>query len=424
MSWLNELKDEIVFKSPNGNNFYALWRQNESRFEKKLGIFSIPKFNGDIVQDMGSKSLYYPITAYFDGMSHNRDAKEFIESLSTEFGQWEVVHPVKGPLILQLISCREIMNPVDNGNYTGFEMEWIKPANLTRLISLEELAAAIISAVLVLAEDLTTQLKQIRSDAYATIQSVINTLNKIAGFMDSVISEIAATVALAQESYNSARAAFDNAIENFGIGNSDPSDIASAMVDMATAPLQATTDFTTVYTGYSTLTADIITLAPENTSDEDYNVAQSQDFGVSVSLLAIGQSITTSVFASRSEIISAMENLKTVFDDSVNAMDLVQDAFSSVRIDFQYYSQSQSYTSLLNLYTLLMRYLIGQFYNLKSEKIFTLKNRRSPLEIAVTEYGELGEDDFYYDLFLTSNHLSGKDILLLPAGREVLVYVG
>lgn len=424
MSWMNELKDEIVFKSPNGNNFYALWRQNELNFEKKLGIFEIPKFNGSIVQDMGTKSIRYPITAYFDGMSHNRDAKEFTEALSTEYGQWEVVHPVKGPLILQLISCREIMNPVENGNYTGFEMEWIKPANLTRLISLEELAAAIVSAVLVLAEDLTTQLKQLRADAYATIQAAINTFNSIAGFMDSVIAEIAATVALAEEAYNSARAAFDNAIENFEIGNTDPTDIANAMIDMATAPLQATTDFTTVYTNYSNLTDDILTLEPENTSEEDYNIAQTQEFGVSVSLLAIGQSIISSEFASRTEVICAMENLQTILENSVNAMDLIQDAFSSERIDFQYFSQSQSYTSLLNLYTLLMRYLISQFYNLKSEKIFTLKNRRSPLEIAVTEYGELGEDDFYYNLFLTSNNLSGKDILLLPAGREVLVYVG
>ena len=63
-------------------------------------------------------------------------------------------------------------------------------------------------------------------------------------------------------------------------------------------------------------------------------------------------------------------------------------------------------------------------YNLKAEKRFTLKKARSPLEIAVTEYGELGENDFYYNLFLDSNELTGHEIRLLPAGKEVVVYVG
>lgn len=94
-----------------------------------------------------------------------------------------------------------------------------------------------------------------------------------------------------------------------------------------------------------------------------------------------------------------------------------------IDIDKQYFSQTATYTSIVNLYTIAMQLLLSQFYNLKTEKRITLKTPRSPIEITVTEYGSLGIDDFYYNLFLTSNNLTGSEILLLPAGKEVVIYV-
>jgi hypothetical protein len=87
-------------------------------------------------------------------------------------------------------------------------------------------------------------------------------------------------------------------------------------------------------------------------------------------------------------------------------------------IDKQFISQSVGYSTVQNLYALTMQYLLSQFFNLKTEKRFTLKNKRSPLEITVTEYGTL--DD--YDLFIESNQLSGDEILILPAGKEIVIY--
>ena len=87
-------------------------------------------------------------------------------------------------------------------------------------------------------------------------------------------------------------------------------------------------------------------------------------------------------------------------------------------IDKQFISQSVGYSTVQNLYALTMQYLLSQFFNLKTEKRFTLKNKRSPLEITVTEYGTL--DD--YDLFIESNELAGDEILILPAGKEIVIY--
>jgi hypothetical protein len=91
-------------------------------------------------------------------------------------------------------------------------------------------------------------------------------------------------------------------------------------------------------------------------------------------------------------------------------------------INKQYIANSQNYTSIQKTFSLTMQYLISQFFNLKSEKRFTLKNPRSPLEITVTEYGSLGENEENYQLFIDSNQLSGKEILILPAGKEIVIY--
>ncbi len=56
-------------------------------------------------------------------------------------------------------------------------------------------------------------------------------------------------------------------------------------------------------------------------------------------------------------------------------------------------------------------------------KRFTLSRPRAPIEITISEYGELGPEDSYLDLFIASNHLRSDEVILLPAGREVVVYV-
>jgi hypothetical protein len=118
-----------------------------------------------------------------------------------------------------------------------------------------------------------------------------------------------------------------------------------------------------------------------------------------------------------------MENIQMLFDETVEAIETAQDNFSDLDIDEQYFSQTKTYTSLINLYTLCYQYLLTQFYNLAVEKVIVLDRPRSPLEITVSEYGELGNNDENYELLIKSNHLTGMDILLLAAGREVVIYV-
>jgi prophage DNA circulation protein len=422
MSWENETKEFIKCTSPEGNVFEGLWIRDDKSNEKKLGIFSPPKFNGDIIQDMGVKSDTHAFSIYFQGLSHHRTAQDFDRALK-ETGQWEIIHPVDGPLILQLVSWQQKIDPISSGNVTEFTTTWLEPANQQRLISAAELSGSILSQVLNTIEDAQAVLQQLRADLYADIQALVNAVNQATGAFDKILTELTATNAIAQDAYTEANTALANAINTFGIGNTDPSDIAEALAEMAIAPLVATEDFVSRLTVYQNLSTDLFTYIPSGTTSEDYNKCITQEYTTTLSLIAVAQIVATSDFASRSEVISAMENIQTLFDETVEAIETAQDNFSDLDIDEQYFSQTKTYTSLINLYTLCFQYLLTQFYNLAVEKVIVLDQPRSPLEITVTEYGELGDNDENYELLIKSNHLTGMDILLLAAGREVVIYV-
>jgi prophage DNA circulation protein len=420
MSWENEVKEDISFTTPSGNFFFAHWRRDARSQEKKLGILSVPKSDGDIVQDLGVKSTLWPLTIYFQGPFHHFFANRFMQAFK-ERGQWEVVHPVEGNLILQPIKFQENIDSIEE-NVTEFETEWIEPANIERLVSPDELATSILSTIQVLIEDSATLLNQVRSDAYALINSTINQMNSIGGAMNTIIQELAATDAILSESYNAAKASFNTALANYGIG-SDTDDIAEAQTDMATIPTESSDDYSSRFDSYKRLTEDIYGNVPDLITEEDFNKMKCIDFGVSISLMAIARIIATSVFNSRSEVITAIENITDILNNSINAIEDIQENFSVLKVEKQYYSITTTYTSLINTFTLCFQYLIQQFYNLKVEKTIKLKNDRSPIEITVTEYGSMGPDDSNYDLFLESNELTANEILLLKAGREVVIYV-
>lgn len=421
MTWQSQTREYILFVSPENNVFSALWKNNERSFEKKLGQFDPPKFRGTYVQDMDVKSTVYPLTVYFEGATHYSTANKFYDALFKEKGQWEITHPTKGVLILQLVSAREIINPIDDGNFTGFETQWIEPANIERFISAPELGVLVLLEILNAISDGIAQAQQLKADLYSAVQSAINTMNQITGFVDSVMSEIAALQTLINDSWNEAKNSYDNLITAFQTNPFDTDtieELSQSVVDIISIPLEASDSYDTRMSLYNELSENFYTLAPGNTGFEDYNRIVFLEIGIISVMISYSRIIVTSNFTTRVQVINAMDNLTTFFNDLINFIESVQERFEGKDIDLQYFSASKCYTSIQNVFALTIKYLLTQFFNLKTEKRFTLKRDRHPLEITVTEYGDAEQ----YDLFINSNNLSGKEILLLPAGSEVVIY--
>ncbi len=330
MTWVTSTRETIIFISPELNTFSALWKNNDRSGEKNLGIFSAPDMNGEIVQDKGRKSVKYPLTVFFEGFNHYSDANKFFKALGDEKGQWEIIHPTKGSLILQLIDYKELIDPVGTGNYTVFETNWIEPANIERLIAPDEFGALLLLEILDTISNAIAAVQQLRADLYSAVQSALATIDKVKGLTDKIMSEFAATQDLINDAWNQAKETLEIMQEEFQEAASDPEvveDLLDAFFDLITIPLQAGDDYTTRTALYTELIDAIITAAPTETTPEGYNASLFHEFAMVSTLCALCQIIATTNFSTRTEVVNAIDNLSLKFTEVIESLETIQDRF-------------------------------------------------------------------------------------------------
>jgi prophage DNA circulation protein len=112
-----------------GNGFFAKWKGDPRSLEKRIGEFGFPGRPGSIIQDLATKAARYTLTIFFDGADNDIESQRFFDTVQNESGAWLVDHPVYGPIELQPLSVREMSNPVDSGNVTEMQTEWVEPLN-------------------------------------------------------------------------------------------------------------------------------------------------------------------------------------------------------------------------------------------------------------------------------------------------------
>jgi hypothetical protein len=195
--------------------------------------------------------------------------------------------------------------------------------------------------------------------------------------------------------------------------------------NMIQIPLLASNDVFERLNTYAEIADDILAILPEieDTSPEAVNVTLVVEMSIIAILVAMAEIVTTGLLQTRAQTIEAANFLIEKLESYTESLDDRQVVFQENQIDRQYFSQLQSYSSAAKLISAAIQYLLLAAFNLRVEKRFTLSEPRVPIEIAISEYGDLGEDDSNLDLFIDANKLKGNEILLLPAGREVVVYV-
>lgn len=440
-NWRDRLQKEIVLLSPEGNEFRAKWRGSPRTKPKKLGVLRFPKIKGDIVQDLDVQSSLHSITFYFDGENNDTEAAAFYAACD-ERGNWEITHPVHGFFGLQLVSVTELDNPVESGNITEINTEWIEPIDPIELKTARELAGIIdakaddlnISAAQQFANTLLTASETLRGSIEATTNGIGRVTNLVLGPLFTTVD------------------ALDNAVNAIQQGITDTHNqtvlqvnaLAGQVQNLVNLPLFATNQLERRINAYSDLITGLSaqlpggdeSLLPDTTGDDSkINSAATLELAMSAAIASIGNIITTTIvsprglgpddtgaLATKGQAITAINNITALFNEMVDNLETAQDLFSDNDIDDQYYSQSESYTDAVNLIHLTIEYLLSIAFNLAVERRFTIDRPRTPIEITITEYGSLGENDSYLDLFIRSNDLIGKDIVLLPRGKEVVIY--
>ena len=420
MSWLDRMRPEIKLTSPSGAVFNALWRKSTRTKEKKLGIFQYPKVRGAVIQDLDVGPVRYPLTIFFEGADNDLEAARFFEACS-ETGLWDVIHPVHGALVLQLASCAENTDPLDSGNLTQFNTNWLEPVTEAQLPSESQLQGEIANQIQVLNSSASDQLEaNVAQETAGESSAFQNAVNSVTAAVDTALGPLRDLNDEVQAQMSSIKSGIDAAL---AVVPMDILSLAGQITELIQLPALAIADVEARIDSYQNLANEIFNLSPSTADKEGRNIVSVQELALVAGLGAVTGISSTGELASRTQSIELVEFNSALLNDIVNNLDATQEAFIDTPIDIQYFSQSDSFSSSSLLTAQTIALLLQRLFSLAIEKRFILKTRRSPIEITITEYGSLGENDINFDLFISTNNLNGNEIIILEAGREVVVYV-
>lgn len=415
-TWRDRLSPTIELTAPDGTLFSAKWRGDPRSGEKRLGIFSGPGWPGNIIQDLGVESDRYTFTIYFEGKDHDVYAAAFHETCK-QSGAWIVNHPVHGVVELYLVRWTETDDPTESGNVTEFSTEWVEPIDETTLQTARQMAGIVDDTVMEYAaisggwyED------TVYADTYGEQATCGQTAERLASAADTQLGDLARGNADVRSSYNSSQEGLADAVAS---PTFDPGSIAGNLRGIIQTPALGSTNVADRLSAYSDYIDDAIAMLPTGTSRKCANKIATVEASLDAALGAVCRVVTTGSLPTRSAAISAAQSIVEMLSRVTNALDDSAAQFNDLRIDRQYFSQSQTYQAAVAAISSAVNYLMIAAFDLAIEKRFKLPKPKTPLQIVIEEYG----DDTRLDEFIEANGLRSYDVIWLDAGREVVVYV-
>jgi len=419
--WRSRLRETVELTSPEGNSFSAKWQSGPRSIEKKLGIFLYPKVKGNIVQDLDINSARYTINLFFEGSDHDKTAADFFRACG-ERGTWTVIHPVHGFVDLQLVSAKEVNDPIRSANITEFQTDWIESIDPLTLKTKAELIAEIEEKVKDLnvsaAQQFADNLNQNANEFSRAVQSATE---KAVLISDVATKPLFDSIDALDTTITAIQSAINDTITQTTILTDG---LAGQLQQLTQLPALGNGDARSKFNAFDDLVDSAADILPATVTKPQIakNEASVAELSMVSAIGSIAISAVQSTLGTRVEAVSLAEFATDFLDKVTETLDNSQADFQDTDFVDQYFSQTQSFDQAVNLIATVNTYLRTVAPSLRVEKRFTIDRPRSPIEITITEYGDLGDNDSNFDLFIDTNGLKGDQILLLDRNTEVVIY--
>jgi hypothetical protein len=420
---MQRLQPLITLTAPNGVTQYSCyWRGDDISGAKAVPQFRYPLYDGVKVQDLGADGLSWPLTLTFEGDNNDLTAMAFAKDFLAQRGNWAVQHPVYGTHNLQGITVKILAHPVDSGNITQVETTWIEPADDSIGTSVGELGAQIVAQAETANASAQAELAQINTAATNISQTVFSGLQQGLNFLGlSTLQSIVATASLVQGAISQTYQQLVAAIAAPGLALDTLAQLFQTIVQ---APAAVAATETALVAGYTQFIGDIVDSITGLITPSGIAATQTNEMILGAAVTGACLAVANNAPATREEAVTAINNISSLWQDVLSALDAVQNASAANDITQSYVTFSTTYTDLAQLVGLTLQYLLSVIFDLKVAYTFTLDRPRVPFEIACTEYGSEYDaaGNSYVDLFIASNHLTGESVMLLYPGTQVTIY--
>ncbi len=442
MSWQDRIQ-QGSYRSPD-NVLYDFDFEEVSRvIEKRTTAFSFIGVNESYVQDNGYGSRKYPMRCFFTGDDHDKEATVF-EAALLEFGVGKLYHPLYGTFdVVPFGTITRRNSLVQNANQSVVEVTFWTTTGVvypsSDLSPKNEVFAAIDNFDVAAAESyedtvdvgspfeafeggldqFTLKSSQLRGTVEAQIATANEYLRKPAEATEAVTREFRAW----QQTINAGI--------NTLVGT--PFLLAQQLGNLIKAPARAVIGIENRINSYidfgraiTSSTAGTPWLSPSAAAQprrqtQIANDWRTADLTAMYALVASALAAVESTYRTKSEALSVADVLLSELDVLAAWRDQGYAAFTGADLGspIEALDDGRAWAEASNTIYLCAGYLVDLAFSLSQERTIVLDRPRTIIDLAAELYGSV---DDRLDFLISSNDLTGSEILELPRGKEIMWY--
>jgi len=417
--WQGRVK-EAAYSSPTGVRVPFLFEDVSRETTLRTAEFQFSGLDESYIQQNGFGARKYPLRCIFSGSSHDKDATQFEYALLTK-GIGELEHPFYGTFaVVPVGSFTRRDDLVSGANQTIIEVTFsttlasVYPAGQGYPVS--EIEASLGSftdaanETFAATAELDTISKQ--ADFKATVRGV---LKDIRGAF-ATVGGITAT----------ARRAFEDQVRlvNEGLDTlvGSPLVLAQQISNLVLAPARALEGLVGRIDGYGRMLQGIVGNHSSTQGDSatlpDAIASKRNEFRLSdlVATTAVAGSVhstTDTKFTTRPQALRAAEGVMSQLAQAIVWRDERLAALEQI-------DTGEAYQTLQEAVSQAAGFLVVSSFSLVPERRIVIDRDRTILDLCAEIYGTTSNERL--DFLITSNDLSGSEILELKRGTAVLYY--
>ncbi len=418
MSWQDRLR-EAAYTSPAGERFVLQYEDVRLQVTKRTAGFDFPGLDGTHVQDNGRSGKRYPLRLFFWGDDHDEQADQFLSAI-LERGVGVLEHPRYGAA--DVVPFGQITQRDDlktAANQSIFEIVFWETTDIIYPSATAAPGRA--------AETSISEFNDAAGRSFADTVDVSSATDrsrlkaKYTDILDRA-RPVLADIAETQDTIRNEFQAVSDAI-NLGIDTlvAEPLALAFQTTLLIQTPVRIAGSAAARLRAYVDLTESLLTgrgaEVPINTTPVE--VSNRTDLSI-VDLYA--QSYVTG---------SALSTLNTTFETRTQALtaavevldhlQTVADWRDQAYLDLPAVDVGEAYQKLQEAVATVAGFVVDIAFTLRQERVVVLDRARTILDLSAELYGKI--DNETLDFMITSNSLTGSEILELPRGRAVVYYV-
>lgn len=423
LSWKDRLREGVTLTAPDGTVFAAGWIGNDFSLDKSVGQFRYPLVDGTRTQDLGVSSFVYPMTLQFEGDNNDLDAHRFAKACAQR-GPWQVVHPIYGNLNLQPYGTITVhARPAESGNLTVVDTQWIDSIGDATTVPATEISAQIMQQAEVANAAANDQFAD-GFDAGTPDAVALGAQLGLSAVKRFTASTIGVVVKAAADASALFAAAYNTIVSDLSQAILVPSQIASDLQGLIQLAQHVSDSGAYLVAQFQATVNSFLDLIPAGNDASARNQVEMIDLACSASVIAAAQVVAVMTPDTREQAVLIAQGLSSMFLTVIDGLDQAAISFADLPLADRYQPMANAYSDLALLVGLAIRYVLSILYDLKVARTFVLDRPRAAIEITITEYGAEfdSQGNSYYDYLITTNQLHGREVVVVPAGREITIY--